>query len=159
MKAEELFKQKKWLFFVGIKALILNKGKILLLSSGIPELSSTKRSRIFWDLPGGKAEWGESVAETLRREVEEELGIRKSDLKIIRIFEASISRIRTSHGIRVPLLLVTFLCSLRTNKRKFRLSDEHASYKWVSIKDGKRLLGAKFSRSFIEELATLGGTD
>jgi hypothetical protein len=66
-ESRRAFKQKKWLFFVGIKALILNKGKILLLSSGIPELSSTKRSRIFWDLPGGKAEWGESVAETLRR--------------------------------------------------------------------------------------------
>ncbi len=154
MYPEQLFNQKRWLFFVGIKALIIKNGKILVLSSGASELSSTGRTKAFWDLPGGKVEWGESVAETLRREVHEELGISKNSLRIKRIFEASVSRIRISHGIPVPLLLITFLCSIN-GSNGFKLSDEHASFKWVDAKTAKRLLGVKFNRTFVKELDSI----
>ena len=154
MKSKVLFGQRKWLFFVGIKALIVRQGKILILSSGKAELSSTKRKKIFWDLPGGKMEWGERVAETLQREVAEELGVSKGSLRIGRAFEASVSKVRTSHGIQVPLVLITFLCKLNTNAR-FKLSDEHAAYAWVDVKEAKRLLRAKFSSTFIKELSSI----
>ena len=51
LNKSEIFREKRWLFFVGIKAMILNNRKLLLLSSGPLELSSTKRNRIFWDMP------------------------------------------------------------------------------------------------------------
>jgi len=53
--------------------------------------------------------------------VEEELGIRGDGLQILRIFDASISKIRISNGIRMPLLLVTFICRLRITKESLGL--------------------------------------
>ncbi len=150
--SSKFYEQRRWLFFVGIKALIVKNGKVLVLSSGPSELSSTRRKAAFWDLPGGKVEWGESVSDALHREVMEELGVGKGQLKTVRIFDASVSRIRTSHGIEVPLILITYLCRLRNPRARFRLTDEHASYRWVDAKTAAKLLKVKFSRQFIRML-------
>ncbi|MDE1874056.1 MAG: NUDIX hydrolase [Candidatus Micrarchaeota archaeon] len=154
MEPTQFFRQKKWLFFVGIKALIVKNEKLLVLSSGSSELSSTKRKRAFWDLPGGKVEWGEDIQETLQREVQEELGIRRGSLQAIEIFEASVSKIRTSHAVHVPLILITFICRLQ-GRQKFKLSDEHASYKWVGAGTAQKLLSTKFNKTFIKKLGSL----
>jgi 8-oxo-dGTP pyrophosphatase MutT (NUDIX family) len=144
MKAEK--------FFIGIKALVKNnRNQILILKSGPLELKSTKRSEEFWDLPGGKSMKGESVEETLRREVSEELGIDGKKLEILNIFDASISNFRTSHGKKIPLMLITFLCRLQ-QENNFKLSLEHEEYKWGSIKEAKKLLSDKFNKAFIDKL-------
>jgi 8-oxo-dGTP pyrophosphatase MutT (NUDIX family) len=155
INANKLYSQRKWLFFVGIKALIENKNKVLLLSSGKQELSSTKRRRIFWDLPGGKVEWGEGILDALQREVKEELGIDNGQLRVIRIFEASVSRIKISHGIEVPLILVTFLCKLKNPNNSFKLTGEHSSYLWANMRTAKKLLKTKFNSTFIQKLSAL----
>jgi 8-oxo-dGTP diphosphatase len=69
------------MFNVGIKGLIENsEGKVLVLKS------SLKGHRIpteaYWDIPGGRIEEGENVLDVLKREVEEELGIKEFLLKI-----------------------------------------------------------------------------
>ncbi len=154
MEKSALFNQRKWLFFVGIKALIVKDGKILILAAGHPELSSTRRKRVFWDLPGGKIEWGENIGQTLFREVEEEIGVPRNSVKVVRIFDASVSKIKISHAIRVPLILITYICKLSSG-RKIKLSDEHTTYKWADLKTAKRLLGTKFNKTFIKQLDTL----
>ena len=142
-----------------MKALIASHGKVLLLSSGPLELSSTMRSRRFWDLPGGKMERGEGMAEALAREASEELGISRNELAIGRLFDVSLSRFRTSHGMRIPLVLVTYLCSLKHPARRFRLTGEHAAYEWVSAAEAARRLAAKFGPGMAKRLnaTSLGG--
>lgn len=150
-----MLREKRWLFFVGIKALIVKDRKVLLLAAGPSELSSTQRKEIFWDLPGGKIESGENVEDTLRREVSEELGIEKKDLIINNIFEASVSNFKTSHGVDVPLLLITFECGLRGNGDSFKLTDEHSSFKWFEIDEARKILSVKFNKTFIKKLDSL----
>ncbi len=142
-------------FYIGIKGLIRNqKNQILILKSGPLELESTKRTEIFWDLPGGKMRINEDVEQTLRREVSEELGIDGNKLEVIKIFDASVSNIKISHGENVPLMLITFLCNL-PEANKFKLTLEHAGYKWVSFEEAQKLLSAKFNKTFIEKLNTI----
>lgn len=156
MDKNKLFGQRKWLFFVGVKALIVRGEKVLLLRSGRAELSSTMRRSFFWDMPGGKVEWGENIEETLRREVHEELGVPERALDIGDIFEASVSNIVISHGIRVPLILITYRCKLKDNhSEKFELSDEHSAYRWVDKSEAQKLLKTKLNKTFIRDLKSL----
>ena len=148
----DLESERKFLFYVGIKALIIKDKKILLLSSRKEELSSTMRKQIFWDLPGGKMEAGEQVEETLKREVSEELGVSKHDLKIIKLFDASVSNFEISHGQRIPLILVTYICKLKKPERKFKLTNEHAQCEWFNVKNAAVRLSTKFNKSFIVKL-------
>jgi 8-oxo-dGTP diphosphatase len=61
---------------VGVAAVVLHKGKILL---------SKRKSTLgngFWSVAGGHLEYGESVEECARRELEEEAGIKALSLQL-----------------------------------------------------------------------------
>ena len=47
----------------------LNKGSVLLIRRGRPPLQGS------WSLPGGRVEWGETLAEAALRELAEETGV------------------------------------------------------------------------------------
>ena len=55
---------------IGVAVIINQEGKIL-----IDKRSNTGLMANLWEFPGGKIEQGESVADCIRREVKEELGI------------------------------------------------------------------------------------
>ena len=55
---------------VGVGAVVLHDGRVLLVRRGKPPLSGK------WSLPGGLVELGETTAEAIVREVEEECGVR-----------------------------------------------------------------------------------
>lgn len=54
---------------VTIKALVVKDGKILLIKES-PEMSGK------WEIPGGGLDFGEEIQEGLKREVEEEMGVK-----------------------------------------------------------------------------------
>lgn len=56
---------------VSAKAIIQKDSKILLVKQ-------TRPGRYYWDLPGGKLEYGERLEETVKREVKEETGLEVS---------------------------------------------------------------------------------
>ena len=149
---KDLESERRFLFYIGIKALITYGKHVLILSSGKEELSSTKRKMAFWDLPGGKIEVGEQVEDALRREVSEELGVSKNDLKIGELFDVSVSNFKVSHGQHIPLILVTYICKLNNPGRNFVLSNEHSRYEWVDCKTAARRLAVKFNKSFVRKL-------
>ncbi|MBI3335690.1 MAG: NUDIX domain-containing protein [Candidatus Portnoybacteria bacterium] len=62
---------------VGIGVLIFNNGKVL--------LGKRKGSHGagFYSVPGGHMEWGESFADTVRREMREETGLEVKDIRLV----------------------------------------------------------------------------
>ena len=55
---------------VGVGAVVLDAGRVLLVRRGKPPLMGK------WSLPGGLVELGETTREAVRREIEEECGLR-----------------------------------------------------------------------------------
>ena len=140
-------------FHIGIKALITNdKNEILILKANPAELVG---GGVHWDIPGGRIKQGDSVEETLRKEVEEELGIDGNDIEIIRQFDASVSNLKIPVGNEIfGLVLFVYLCKLK-EAVEFNLSSEHTEYKWASVDEAKELLSVKFAKSFVNKLDEL----
>ncbi len=117
-------------FYVGVKGLIVQEGKLLLLKKSE---RSTPGQR-FWDLPGGRIDHQEKPLETLKRELQEEL--------------VGIKRIKVKNLIwayRVPylvedqsnLFLIYYLVEADVSQTK--LSPEHVEKKWVGVEQFDQL--------------------
>lgn len=79
MKKKQFIKGKDYIG-IGIGAVIFNKeGKFLLIKRGKNSKNEVGR----WGFPGGAMEFGETMAETIKREVKEELGIVIKPLKTL----------------------------------------------------------------------------
>lgn len=141
---------KEDVFHLGIKALIRNKkGQILVLSTNLATFAGPIEPH--WDLPGGRIHKGENIEQTLAREVEEEIGV--TNIKIIRLLDASISKLRITKK-DLGLILFTYLCSI--NNQEIKLTDdEHTEFKWVSPRKAAKLLKIKFADSLIKIIKNL----
>jgi len=83
-----------------------------------------------WEFPQGKIEPGENLMEALKREVEEETGIR--NFRIIENFHK-----RTFYRFRRKGSIIekTVDYFLGTTREKVNLSEEHKQYKWCTANE------------------------
>ena len=112
---------------VGVKLLIKNKSGAILFLRRSADFSSDPK-RILWDIPGGRINPGENLADALKREVEEETG------HIIQ----STPHLIAAQDILVPAkeLHVVRLTYMTTEEvPNVELSEEHAEHKWVHLSD------------------------
>ena len=84
----------------------------------------------FWELPGGKVEFGEQPQETLRREVEEEFGVK--DFEINDLLDMFSFRATDEVG-EWSFVVSVFLCKL--NSENLTISDEHEKVAWIKPED------------------------
>ncbi|GIV44971.1 MAG: hypothetical protein KatS3mg035_2094 [Bacteroidia bacterium] len=117
---------------LSVKALIIRRGKILLLKPRI-----TQNSIKGWDGPGGHVRKGESLWEALAREVFEETGLNLKTAFPIKLLQ-------NPQNNKEYLI---FLCTV--NKGKIMLSKEHVYFKWVALKDLKRITGIDLSKELV----------
>lgn len=105
-------------------ALIVDK-KVLILrrSSKEPFLTG------YYELPGGKIDFGETPQEALKREFLEETNLKIIPRKIIRVFTYL-----SNNGNRHTVELV-YLVNLNDEIKNLKLSDEHDDIKWISIEE------------------------
>lgn len=139
-------------YHLGIKALIRNvKGEILLLQVNPKKLIGITDA--YWDLPGGRVQKGDTVIDTLRREVEEETGITHiSEICQISMVLSNI-RIPVDNG-SVGFILDIYSCVIEEGC-DIVLSDEHIGYKWFSTQDASHKLSIKYPPDFCEQISKL----
>jgi len=128
-KARGVLKKKS---FVRIVEVIIKdeRGRILILKR-------SNNNTIYvgkWQLPGGKAEGGETALQTARRETNEEIGCKCSSFKLLK--QIVFSEMFRGHKSTVELSI--FSCKM---SGKINLSVDHTEYKFVnSSRIEKRLL-------------------
>ena len=107
---------------VGVTAFIADKNKLLILKR------SRKESFLpeYYEMPGGKIEFGESAENALTREIKEETGL---DIKIIRPYStfSYVSNNREKHTIDIQ-----FLAEPINSPSDIALSTEHDEFKWIT---------------------------
>jgi 8-oxo-dGTP diphosphatase len=106
------------IFQAGVKGIFFNpeNNKVLIL---------LKKGKNIWDIPGGRIDEGEKLFEALDRELKEEITTLK-EYKIIGVLNASIIE-------RVSLMLIYY--KIEADLTEIGLSEEHASYRWVSLEE------------------------
>lgn len=140
-------------FHLGAKALVRNAaGDILLLQVNPAKLKGEQK--IYWDLPGGRVQKGQTVLETLQREIAEETGVATAEIvKEVGMVLSNI-RIPLADGASVGLILGVYACKF-TDNPTITLSDEHVAFDWFAPKEAAQLLAVKYPKHFCELVAAL----
>ena len=105
-------------FFVAVKALLFVEGKFLLVKRS----DKARGEHHFWELPGGRMEFGETPEHALQRELAEETGLSANILRPLQTW----SFFREEE---TQIVGITFLCKAETGA--VQLSDEHEAYAWI----------------------------
>jgi len=140
------------LFHLGVKALVRDRGgKVLLLRVNPAKLKGEQK--LYWDLPGGRVQKGQTVQDALMREIIEETGVIGAE--ITKEIGMVLSNIRIPIGNEtVGLVLDVYECHLPADA-EIKLSDEHIAYDWFTPIEAAEHLAIKYPSSFCELIATL----
>lgn len=126
-------------FGVATKVIIRNEeGKYLVLYKS--ETEEINPNEI--DIPGGRMKFGESVEESLKREVEEEIGIN--------IEVEKPSRVWGFVKEALHLVGITFLAKYISGEVK--LSEEHTKHEWI---DKNKILTGDYPKWIKEEFKVI----
>lgn len=141
-------------FHLGIKALIKNDdGQVLLFKINSAELITNPHGE-YWDLPGGRIQRNSTAAETLRREVEEETGVKNVSVGKHLGMVLSNIRIPLKDGQDVGLVLSIYECKLPSDAN-IRLSFEHLAFEWFKPAEAAKHLATKYPNDFCQLIAKL----
>lgn len=116
-------------FYVGVKAVVIKKDRLLLLKAA---------GKDWWDMPGGRIDGNETIKQALRRELSEELPNHKN-LNIGQLIGAR--RIPGSPFGELGLTLLFYRVELDLPP-EIELSHEHTAAEWVPLSEvGDRPMG------------------
>ena len=128
---------------IGGRAIVRDgRGRVLLIRRS----GEVKWDPGLWELPGGKAEHGETIEHALVREAREETGLA---LEVGR-------PVHVSHFTKEPFWVtsVTFVCE--AGGGEVRLSDEHDEFAWVALDDVAARECTESAREALAAYETLG---
>ncbi|RJQ35945.1 NUDIX domain-containing protein [Candidatus Parcubacteria bacterium] len=99
----------------------------------------------YWNFPKGKVEQGEQAMAAFLREVEEETGLRRQDLRLREGFRATDryvffdKRAPANQGKGRTVVKIVILYLVETSKRDVRISDEHEGFAWFTLEEATRI--------------------
>ncbi len=112
---------------VGVGAVVLHGGRVLLVRRGKPPLPGK------WSLPGGLVELGETTAEAIVREVQEECGVRVRLGGLAGVLDRVVPD--ADGRIRYHWLLVDYLAFPESDTDTITAGSDAAEVRWVKIDD------------------------
>lgn len=136
------------LYHLGIKALIRDEAGHILLLQVNPEKLKNFSGDPYWDIPGGRVQEGDSIEDTLQREILEETGIKTISNIVPMGMVLSNIRIPVNES-DVGLILSVYQCSL-TSPITITLSDEHIAWEWFPVEQARELLAVKYPKEFLD---------
>jgi 8-oxo-dGTP diphosphatase len=123
-------------------ACIVHEGRLLLIQR------AQEPNKGFWSHPGGRIELGETVFQTITREVREEAGIEIEPLEVFQVYDWII---RDDDG-RVRLHYLVNYVRARYLSGEPRAGSDAADLRWVTATDLPSLTMHPFARQTAERL-------
>ena len=114
------------LIMVGATLLALNQKNHLLM------IKRTDNNR--WGVPGGAMELGESLEETVKREVREEIGVDVKDLELFGVYSGQDLYYKYPNGAEVYNVSVVYIIR-NFNEEVIVNPDEHSEYKYFDVRN------------------------
>lgn len=113
------------LFTVSQKAILTDKkGRVLMME---------KAGKTHWDLPGGKLDEGEDMAEGIAREIREETNLDKVTIGPI----IHVGRRSFEEEGKPERVMIFYHCTTEQKFEKIKLSDEHNQWRLLDADDLK----------------------
>ena len=92
----------------------------------------------YWNFPKGKIESEEKGLQTALREVKEETGINRNELRFIAHFREEEKFFYTRNREKIFKIVILYLAE--TRRSQIRVSYEHEGYAWLALAEAKILL-------------------
>ncbi len=109
---------------VGVGAIIIDKQGCLFLARRGPK---AKNERGLWEFPGGSVEFGETLAQALQREIQEEYGIEISVGKLVDVVDHILPQ-EHQHWVSP-----TFICEITTGVPSIREPEKCTEIGWFDV--------------------------
>lgn len=114
---------------IAVGGLLVKNNKVLVVRRSFAEKYLTG----YYELPGGKIDFGDSPKESLEREFMEEVNLKVNPLCPYRVF-TYISDSGNRHTVEL-----VYRVKLDDDVENIKLSEEHDDFKWISIEDIEKL--------------------
>jgi ADP-ribose pyrophosphatase YjhB (NUDIX family) len=96
-----------------------SKGRVLVMKR-----NNEPAKGLYW-FPGGRIKRGQSLEEALKEQIEEETGLKWSDLKVLKVASVDSCLFKSRHTVNINFILK------KLSKSEARLDQEHSDFKWV----------------------------
>ena len=108
-------------------------------------LVRTTKWRGHWGVPGGKVEWGETLAQAVAREFAEEVGLKLEDIRYAQTQEAVLSDefFKPAH-----MLLIDFFA--RAHSLQVVPNEEIAEWQWLELEAAQALPLNTYTRTLVQ---------
>jgi len=108
---------------------------------------SHRSGKNYWDFPKGHIEKGEELEETVKRETEEETGLK--DIEFIEGFKETFKYFFKFKNQNI-LKFVTFFL-VQTKEKGVKISGEHVGYKWLPFEEAAKQLSFKNAKEILQK--------
>jgi len=125
---------------VGVGAIVICNGKILL------EKRKSEPGRGKWSIPGGLVELGESLEETVIREVREETSLEVEKPELIDV----VDNISMDENGRIKYHFVTVDYFVKLKGGRLKAADDAAELRWVTLDEVEKYDLTKTVRAFFQ---------